>query len=93
MQCLDLLEKPVSFGDETPFILLACIQVKQDKVQEYLSHAAKTDKAVEYSEPGMCHHTFDQDTDNPLRFVWSEVYKNDESFLAHLANPHVGVYL
>ena len=51
----------MSFGAETPFILLARIQVKPDKVQEYLLLAAKTDKAVEDSEPGMIHHTFDQD--------------------------------
>ena len=35
----------------------------------------------------MLHHTFDQDPDDPLRFVWSEVYKNDDALLAHLANP------
>ena len=83
----------MSFGAETPFILLARIQVKPDKVQEYLLLAAKTDKAVEESEPGMLHHTFDQDPDNPLCFVWSEVYKNDEAFLSHLNNPPVGDYL
>ena len=41
----------------------------------------------------MLHHTFDQDPNYPLRFVWSEVYKNDDALLAHLANPAVGVYL
>ena len=85
--------KSMSFGAETPFILLARIQVKPEKVQEYLLLAAKTDKAVEDSEPEMLHHTFDQDPENHLRFVWSEVYKNDEAFLAHLANPSVGEYL
>ena len=83
----------MSFGAETPFILLARIQVKPDKVQEYLLLAAKTDKAVEAAEEGMLHHTFDQDPENPLCFVWSEVYKNDEAFIDHLANPAVGEYL
>ena len=83
----------MSFGAETPFILLARIQVKPDKVQEYLLLAAKTDKAVEDSEPGMIHHTFDQDPDDPLAFVWSEVYANDSALLAHLANPPVSEYL
>ena len=83
----------MSFGTETPFILLARIQVKPDKVQEYLLLAAKVDKAVEAAELGMLHHTFDQDPGNPLCFVWSEVYKNDEAFIAHLANPAVGEYL
>ncbi len=85
--------KLISFGAETPFILLARIQVKPDKIQEYLLLAAKTDKAVEDSEPGMIHHTFEQDPENPLCFVWSEVYKNDDAFLAHLANPPVTEYL
>ena len=81
------------FGADSPFILLARIQVKPDKIQEYLLLAAKTDKAVEDSEPGMLHHTFDQDPASPLLFAWSEVYKNDEAFIAHLANPAVGEYL
>ena len=41
----------------------------------------------------MPHHTFVQDPDYPLRFVRSEVYKNDDALLAHLANPAVGFYL
>ena len=83
----------MSFGAETPFILLARLRVKPDKIQEYLELADKTDKAVEASEPGMLHHTFDQDPENPLCFVWSEVFKNDDDFLAHLVNPPVGNYL
>ena len=83
----------MSFGVETPFILLARLRVKPDKIQEYLELADKTDKAVEASEPGMLHHTFDQDPENPLCFTWSEVYKNDEAFIAHLANPAIGEYL
>ena len=83
----------MSFGADTPFILLARIQVKPDKMQEYLELADKTDKAVKAAEPGMLHHTFDQDPENPLCFTWSEVYKNDEAFIAHLANPAIGEYL
>ena len=82
-----------NFGADTPFILLAKITVKEDKVSEYLELADKTDKAVEAVEPGMLHHTFDQDPENPLIFVWSEAYKNDEAFIAHLANPAIGEYL
>ena len=62
----------MSFGAESPFILLARIQVKPDKVQEYLLLAYKTDKAIEDSEPGMIQHTFDQEPENPLCLVWSE---------------------
>ncbi len=71
----------MSFGVETPFILLARLRVKPDKIQEYLELADKTDKAVEASEPGMLHHTFDQDPENPLCFVWSEVFKKMMLFL------------
>ena len=82
-----------NFGSDTPFMLLAKLKVKEDKVAEYLEIADKTDKAVEADEPGMLHHTFDQDPDDPLRFVWSEVYKNDYSLLAHYANAAVDFYL
>ena len=61
-----------NFGADTPFLLLAKIKVKEDKVSEYLELADKTDKAVEAAEPGMFHHTFDQDPEDPLRFVLSE---------------------
>ena len=40
-----------NFGADTPFILLAKITVKEDKVTEYLALAEKTDKAVEAGEP------------------------------------------
>ncbi len=38
-------------------------------------------------------HTSDQNSDDPIRFLWSEVYKDDDELLAHLANPAVGFYL
>ena len=41
----------------------------------------------------MLHHTFDKDPDTHLIFVWSEAYKNDDAFIAHLANPAVAEYL
>ena len=82
-----------NFGKLTPFLLLAKIKIKEDKVAEYLELADKTDKAVEAAEPGMLHHTFDQDPDDPLRFVWSEAYKNDDTFLTHLANPVISLYI
>ena len=82
-----------NFGSDTPFMLIARLKVQEDKVAEYLALADKTDKAVEASEPGMLHHTFDQDSEDPLSFVWSEFFKNDDAFLAHLVNPPVGAYL
>ena len=64
-----------AFDYSTPFILIARIQVKLGKVSEYLELAASTDAAVVASEPGMLHHTFDQDARNSLCFTWSELYK------------------
>ena len=82
-----------SFDKSTPFMLLARIHVKPGCVDQYLELARVTDEAVQASEPGMIHHTFDQDPDDPLTFVWSEVYANDAAFMAHVANPPVQDYL
>ena len=82
-----------SFDSNTPFMLLARIHVKPGCVEDYLELARATDAAVENSEPGMLHHTFDQDPDDPQAFVWSEVYANDAAFEAHVTNPPVQEYL
>ena len=60
---------------------------------QYLELARVTDEAVQASEPGMVHHTFDQDPDDPQAFVWSEVYANDEAFSSHVSNLPVQEYL
>ena len=62
-------------------------------MDKYLELARIADEAVDASEPGMIHHTFDQDPDDPQTFVWSEVYANDEAFNAHVSNPPVQDYL
>ena len=36
----------------------------------YFEIEDKTDKAFEESEPEMLHHTFDQDPEDPFRYVW-----------------------
>ena len=82
-----------SFDHSTPFILLARIQVKQGCVDEYLELARLTDSAVQQSEPGMIHHTFDQDPSDPQAFVWSELYANDAAFKDHVSNAPVQEYL
>ena len=81
------------FDQSTPFLLLARIHVKPGYVDQYLELARITDMAVQSSEPGMLHHTFDQDPEDPQAFVWSEVYANDEAFAAHVSNPPVQEYL
>ena len=82
-----------SFGSDNPFMLLAKLKVQVDKVAKYLEIADKTDKAFRVDGPGMLHNTFDQDSYDPPRLVLSELYKNDDALLAHLANLAGGVYL
>ena len=82
-----------NFDKSTPFMLLARIHVKPNCVEAYLELARTTDAAVKASEPGMLHHTFDQDPDDPQAFVWSELYANDAAFAAHVSNPPVQEYL
>ena len=77
----------------TPFVLLARITVKEGMVNEYLSIAAEADKAVEKTEEGMLFHNFDDDPDDPNKFVWTEVYRKSEDFLFHADNPPVQDYV
>ena len=78
---------------DTPFVLIARIQVKDGMVEEYLEIADEVDNAVELSEPGMLFHNFDADPDDPLAFTWTEVYTNSEAFIKHDANPPVQEYI
>ena len=78
---------------ESPFILIARIQVKEGKVEEYLKIANEVDNAVEDTEPGMLFHNLDADPNDPLTFTWTEVYKDSASFVAHVQNPPVQEYV
>ena len=82
-----------NFDASTPFVLIARIRVKEGKVADYIQLAEKTDDAVKDTEPGMLHHTFNSDPDDPLCFVWTEVFENDAAFITHLNNPPVLDYL
>ena len=70
-----------NFGSDTPFMLIARLKVKEGKVNEYFEIADKTDKAVEASEPGMLHHTFDQDPEDLLSFYGQRFLKMMMHFL------------
>ena len=70
-----------AFDQSTPFLLLARIHVKPGCVDQYLEIAQAADAAVKASEPGMIHHPFDRDPEDPQAFVWSEVYANDDAFV------------
>ncbi|MEC8153548.1 MAG: antibiotic biosynthesis monooxygenase family protein [Pseudomonadota bacterium] len=82
----------VSDGNN-PFILLARITVSPGKLDAYLDLAAGVDAEVEASEPGMLFHNFDQDSTDPHKLVWSEVYRQSDDFLFHADNPPVVDYV
>jgi len=85
--------RPQAHGPESPFMVIARVTVKPGKISEYLAIAKEVDDGVFATEPGMIHHTFDQDPDDPHKFTWTEAYQNDAAMLAHLVNPVVGSYL
>ena len=79
--------------NETPFVLLARITVKERMVDAYLKIAEEVDREVEKTEEGMLLHTFDRDPDDPHKFVWTEVYRKSDDFLFHADNPPVLEYV
>ena len=78
---------------DNPFILIARIRIKKNKIDEYLRIAKSCGDAVRDTEPGMIIHTFNQDPENKNEFTWSEVYKNNESMIIHINNPAVREYV
>jgi autoinducer 2-degrading protein len=78
---------------KNPFLLIARIGVKENMIEEYLAIAEEVDNAVQESEPGMLFHNFDKDPDDPLGFVWSEVYTGSDALIAHINNPPVQAYV
>ena len=79
--------------NETPFVLLARITVKEGMVDAYLEIAEEVDKAVEKTEEGMLFHSFDRDPNDQHKFVWTEVYRKSDDFLFHADNPPVQEYV
>ena len=72
-----------------PVVLLARITVKQGMITEYLSIAAKADKAVEKTEERMLLHNFDLEPNDQHKYVWTKVYRKSENFLFQVDNPAV----
>ncbi|MBE87656.1 MAG: antibiotic biosynthesis monooxygenase [Verrucomicrobiales bacterium] len=78
---------------DKPFILIARVRVMPGKVEDYLKIAELVDAEVEKTEPGMLFHNFDADPTDPLKFTWTELYKDDASLINHLNNPPVQDYV
>ena len=79
--------------DVTPFVLIGRLHALPGQGDALLTLSAAVDKKVEKSEPGMLLHTFDQDPNDSLGFVWTEVYASSLAFEYHLQNPDLNAYL
>jgi len=85
-------ESPVVAGSN-PFVLIARLHALPGKSAEVIALSGAADKAVQAGEPGMLLHTFDRDPDDPLGFVWTEVYADSAALEFHLQNPDLIQYL
>lgn len=79
--------------DGTPFVLIARLHALPGQDEALLTLSAAVDKKVEQGEPGMLLHIFDQDPNDALTFVWTEVYASSRAFEYHLQNPDLNAYL
>ena len=88
--------QPQSAADQfngTPFVVIGRLHALPVRGDALLTLSAAVDKKVEKSEPGMLLHTFDQDPNDSLGFVWTEVYASRLAFEYHLQNPDLNAYL
>ena len=76
-----------------PFVLIARLHSLPGKEDQVIKLSRSADEAVESTEPGMLLHTFDQDPNDSLGFVWTEVYANSAALIFHLQNPPLQQYL
>ena len=81
--------EPSAFGGETPFILLARVQVKPGMVDAYLEAAAAADKGVMDSEPGMLHHTVSESS-GAQAILWQLSQRNSVTLCGRPTQLHPG---
>ena len=79
----------IKLNEETPFVIIARVQVKDGKQEEYMKLGKEIDDIVNETEPGMLFHDLNTDPDDPLALTWTEILKDSASFVFHLNNPHV----
>lgn len=77
----------------TPFVLIGRLHALPGEAENVIALSAAVDRKVEAGEPGMLLHTFDADPNDPLGFVWTEVYENSDALVFHLENADLGAYL
>jgi quinol monooxygenase YgiN len=77
----------------TAFVLIARLHALPGEAENVISLSSAVDQKVEAGEPGMLLHTFDADPNDPLGFVWTEVYENSAALVFHLNNADLAAYL
>jgi quinol monooxygenase YgiN len=88
--------QPQSAADQfngTPFVVIGRLHALPVQGDALLTLSAAVDKKVEQSKPWMLLHTFDQDPNGSLGFVWTEVYASSWAFKYHSQNPDLSAYV
>lgn len=89
---------PASFLDRTPgledemLILMVEVQIKPDKRDEFLASITENARACERDEAGCLRFDILQDSEDPNKYFYYEVYRNDDDVKAHFESPHFHKY-
>ena len=70
------------------FVLIAEIQVKPESVQQFIPLILANAQASVQSERGCLQFDVTQQTDDPTKFVFYEVYADAAAFESHSQQPH-----
>ncbi|MAS51223.1 MAG: antibiotic biosynthesis monooxygenase [Dehalococcoidia bacterium] len=79
----------IKLSEETPFLIIARVKVKDGKQKEYIELGKEIDDIVNETEPGMLFHDLNCDSKDSCSFTWTEILKDSSSFVFHLNSPFV----
>jgi len=81
-------DQPGGFPPGT-FVLWATVQVREDRVEEFLAGIADDARCSVRDEPGCLGFTVSRHADDPLRFSFHEAYASREAFeVDHQGSAH-----
>jgi len=67
------------------------VHVKAERLEEFIS-ATRTNARLSLLEPGVLRFDVLQQTDDPARFVFVEVYRDAAAAAAHKETPHYPIW-
>ena len=79
----------IKLSEETPFLIIARVKVKDGKQKEYIELGKEIDDIVNETDPGMLFHDLNCDSKDSCSFTWTEILKDSSSFVFHLNSPFV----